>query len=236
MRRTKVVLRCVLCRSPYRETDVHCPGGQCGADLDAQRSRNSAYAVQAWCEPREVTARPGETVLVKLTLRNAGSALDRYEPQPAADAKLRTAVDRTGPPDVFPGEKRVWYIMHRVARDDYDTMAPNDGDTPVSGLEGTNSRDGDTVGEPTEDPTRPVPTEIDVSIRVVSTRDPWTAAGARFTIRVAPTHRGEGLASAPHPESVDPHANDRGGGGYRRLRTTGAAVVALVVRSVRPRS
>ncbi|WP_331769475.1 PASTA domain-containing protein (plasmid) [Embleya sp. NBC_00888] len=189
--------------------------------MNGQRSGNPAYAVQAWCEPREVTAEPGETVMVKLILRNAGSALDRYEPHLEPDADPRTAIDRSGPPDVFPGEQRVWHLVLTVPQDDRgtDTAAPRVGGTEVPGFDGTENGEGGAFESPTES----VPAGLDVPIRVASTRAPGVAAGALFSTRRAPADRKDGRTSLQGlEESQETHHEDQRGGGHRRLHMAGA--------------
>ncbi|MFJ8743340.1 PASTA domain-containing protein [Embleya sp. NPDC127516] len=225
------MLSCVLCGSPYQETDIHCPGGQCGADFNGLRSGNPVYAVQAWCEPREVTAEPGETVMVKLILRNAGSALDRYEPHLEPDADPRTAIDRSGPPDVFPGEQRTWHIVLTVPQDNRGTDAgpARVGGTEVPGFDGTENGEGGAF----ENPTEPAPTGLDVPIRVISTSASGVAAGALFSIRRAPADGMDGLAAAQRLErSHDSSHDDRSGGGHRRLHMAGAAGAAGAIAVV----
>ncbi|WP_406300744.1 PASTA domain-containing protein (plasmid) [Embleya sp. NBC_00888] len=182
------------------------------------------YAVQAWCEPREVTAGPGETVMVRLNLRNAGSALDRYELRLAPDAESRTAVDRPGLPDVFSGERRTWAIVYTVGQDDrdVDTWIPSDGGAQASDFG---------AGGAFEESIQREPADTDVVIRVVSTRNSRVEAVAVFSIRAASADRPDRLASAPYPyESVDPYGGPRGGRG-RGLRLAGVAA-ALVVTVV----
>jgi beta-lactam-binding protein with PASTA domain len=107
----------MLCGSRYTETDSYCPGARCGTDLYAQRTGNPSYAVQAWCEPRELTAGPGQTVSVTVTLRNAGTVPDQYDPNIPADTTHRLGLDRPDPSPVLPDRTRVWTLVYTLPPD-----------------------------------------------------------------------------------------------------------------------
>ncbi|MYS85842.1 PASTA domain-containing protein [Embleya scabrispora] len=220
------MVHCLLCGTPYLETDAYCPGEQCGTDLHGQRMGDPECAVQAWCEPRRSTAAPGETVMVTLTLRNAGSAPDRYDDELPRDAGRRIGLDRPGPPDVYPGETRVWTIVYTVPPDIADQVPP-------SGLFGLGEVGAGSGGSAFEEASRVVE-ESDVPIRVVSARDMRVAACAPFSIRVVSTDlddaggRAGGVPANPYPD--DRQRRD----GKRRSRVVAAvlATVAAIVVAV----
>ncbi|GCD99926.1 PASTA domain-containing protein [Embleya hyalina] len=220
------MLHCLLCGTPYLETDAYCPGEQCGTDLHGQRMGDPACAVQAWCEPRRITAAPGETVMVTLTLRNTGSVSDVYDPELPRDAARRIGLDRPGPPELQPGEVRTWTIVYTVPPDVEDQLAPN-------GMFGLGEVGADGGGSAFEEDSRVVE-ENDVPVRVVSARDMRVAACAPFSVRVvAGAGAGAwGTAGAAAGAAVDrEHRN-----GNRRTKvvaavfaTVAAIAVALVV-------
>ncbi|WP_406281747.1 PASTA domain-containing protein [Embleya sp. NBC_00896] len=219
------MVHCLLCGTPYLETDAYCPGEQCGTDLHGQRMGDPACAVQAWCEPRRITAAPGETVVVTLTLRNAGSAPDRYDPEVPRDAGRRIGLDTAGPPDVYPGEERVWTIIYTVPHDIAESLAP-------SSLFGLGDVGTDSGGSAFEEASRVVE-ESDIPIRVVSTRDMRVAACAPFSVRVVSTDRDrDPTGGRPRPAGapVDPYDDDRSGGRRKgRIAGAAAATVAAIV-------
>ncbi|MFI1578944.1 PASTA domain-containing protein [Embleya sp. NPDC020630] len=218
------MLHCLLCGTPYLETDAYCPGEQCGTDLHGQRMGDPACAVQAWCEPRRITAAPGETVMVTLTLRNTGSVSDVYDPELPRDAARRIGLDRPGPPELHPGEVRTWTIVYTVPPDVEDQLAPN-------GMFGLGEVGADGGGSAFEEDSRVVE-ENDVPVRVVSARDMRVAACAPFSVRVvAGAGAGAwGAAGAAAGASVDrEHRN-----GNRRTKVVAAvfATVAAIVVAV----
>ncbi|MFF7242744.1 PASTA domain-containing protein [Embleya sp. NPDC008237] len=222
------MVHCLLCGTPYLETDAYCPGEQCGTDLHGQRMGDPECAVQAWCEPRRITAAPGETVMVALTLRNAGSAPDRYDCELPRDVGRRIGLDRPGPPDVYPGETRVWTIVYTVPLDIADQVPPG-------GLFGLGEVGRDSGGSAFEQTSRVVE-ESDVPVRVVSARDMRVAACAPFSVRVVSTDRdndspGGRAGGAP----TNPHHDDRarrGGGRRSRIVAAVLATVAAIVVAV----
>ncbi|MGC0416588.1 PASTA domain-containing protein [Embleya sp. AB8] len=222
------MVHCLLCGTPYPETDAYCPGEQCGTDLHGQRMGDPALAVQAWCEPRRITAAPGETVMVTLTLRNAGSAPDRYDPELPRDAGRRIGLDRPGPPDVYPGEERVWTIVYTVPPDIEEQLAP-------SGIFGLGEVGTDSGGSAFED-TEHVVEETDVAVRVVSERDMRVAACAPFSVRVVATgdEAAGGRAAGAPPDPYDGERGRRAGNRRTRIAaavfgTVAAIVVALLI-------
>ncbi|MYV99045.1 PASTA domain-containing protein [Streptomyces sp. SID3343] len=223
------MVHCLLCGTPYDLNDAYCPGEQCGTDLHGQRTGDPACAVQAWCEPRRLTAAPGETVMVTLTLRNAGSAPDRYDPEIPRDVGRRIGLDRTGPPDVYPGEERAWTIVYTVPVDVEDSIAP-------SGLFGLGGMDAD--GGSAYEQTSHVVEETDVAVRVVSARDMRVSARAPFSVRVVSTDRDDDRGGPARSPSGPPgpyrdreHRNGRRGARIAgaAVATVAAIVVALLV-------
>lgn len=221
------MVHCLLCGTPYLETDAYCPGEQCGTDLHGQRMGDPACAVQAWCEPRRITAAAGETVMVTLTLRNAGSAPDRYDPELPRDVGRRIGLDRPGSPDVYPGETRIWTIVYTVPPDIEDQVAP-------SGMFGLGEVGADSGGSAFE-PVSRVVEESEVPVRVVSARDMRVSACAPFSVRVVSTDRDPDGGRRPVGAPVDPYHDDRERrGGKRRTRIAGAvaATVAAIVAAL----
>ncbi|MFE2866071.1 PASTA domain-containing protein [Embleya sp. NPDC059259] len=220
------MVHCLLCGTPYPETDAYCPGEQCGTDLHGQRAGDPECAVQAWCEPRRATAVPGQTVMVTLTLRNAGSAPDRYDFELPRDVGRRVGLDRPGPPDVYPGETRVWTIVYTVPADIAEQVPP-------SGLFGLGTLGADSGGSAFEETSRVVE-ESDVPVRVVSARDMRVAACAPFSIRVLADDRADsggraaGAGAAAHHDDRE----RRGGGRRGRVAAAVAATVAAIVVAV----
>lgn len=216
---------CLLCGTPYVETDAYCPGEQCGTDLHGQRAGDPTCAVQAWCEPRRVTAAPGETVVVTLTLRNAGTAPDRYDPELPGDLARRIGLDRSGPPDVQPGGRRAWTIVYTVPADIAETAV-------TGGLFGLGDVGVEGGGSAYEDASRVVE-DTEVAVRVVSRRDMRIAASAPFSVRVLSTDGdGDGGGFARGGPAVDPYDDEPRRG--RRGRVVGAvlATVAAIVVAV----
>jgi beta-lactam-binding protein with PASTA domain len=214
------MVHCLLCGTAYTLTDPYCPGEQCGTDLHGQRTGDPACAVQAWCEPRRLTAGPGETVMVTLTLRNAGTAPDRYDPEIPRDVGRRVGLDRSGPPDVYPGEERVWTIVYTVPVDVGDSIAPSD----LFGLGGMEADGGSAFEEASH-----VVEETEVAVRVVSARDMRVSACAPFSVRVVSTdrdHDRDGSASAPSG-SARPRRDREHRSGRRGARIAGAAVATV---------
>ncbi|NUU25873.1 MAG: PASTA domain-containing protein [Streptomycetaceae bacterium] len=129
----------MLCGSRYAETDSYCPGAKCGTDLYAQRTGNPSYAVQAWCEPRELLAAPGETVSLTLTLCNAGTVPDRYDPNIPAETTRWLGLDRPDPSPVPPEGTRVWTLVYTLPPDAGSGGAP-DIDVPIGVVSQTDAR------------------------------------------------------------------------------------------------
>jgi beta-lactam-binding protein with PASTA domain len=185
-----------------------------------------------------VSAEPGETVLVTLTLRNAGSAMDRYEPDVPMDAGGRMGVDRAGFPDVYAGEQRVWTIVYTVPSDGGDDgfsgagtgVGAGAGDgRGAFGLGGIDSGGGSAFEEPAER----FPERVDVSVRVGSVADVRVAACAVFSVRVVAAGQADGFAPVPTRHDVgDSYGDDddrRGGGdGNRKVRIAGATIATVV--------
>jgi len=212
---------CLLCGTPYVETDAYCPGEQCGTDLHGQRAGDPTCAVQAWCEPRRVTAAPGETVVVTLTLRNAGTAPDRYDPEIPRDVGRRIGLDRPGPPDVHPGERRSWTIVYTVPADIAETAAPG-------GLFGLGDVGVEGGGSAYEDDSRVVE-DAEVALRVVSQRDMRIAASAPFSVRVLAGDRDDDGFARGGPVADPYDDRPRRGGRGRVVGAVLATVAAIVV-------
>ncbi len=216
------MVHCLLCGTPYTVNDAYCPGEQCGTDLHGQRTGDPACAVQAWCEPRRTTAAPGETVVVTLTLRNAGSAPDRYDPETPRDVGRRIGLDTSGPPDVYPGEERAWTIVYTVPVDVEDAIAP----AGLFGLGGVDAGGGSAYEESAR-----VVEETDVRMRVVSARDMRVAACAPFSVRVVSTDRDDRAPDGGPGHSpggpTDPYRVRERRGGNRGARIAGAAVATV---------
>ncbi|WP_436776801.1 PASTA domain-containing protein [Yinghuangia sp. YIM S09857] len=204
---------CVLCGSPYAETDTHCPGPRCGAGLDGQRYGDASYAVQAWCEPREAAAEPGETVVVTLTLRNSGALPDRCEPGLAPETARRTGLDRPGTGDVLPGEERVWTLVYTVPED-------------AGGVEGAGPHGDADASDDTE--------WHDVEVDVVSAADPRITARAVFSLQVPGGFAGAVAAPGFAGGAAAYGADERGsrgrrGGGKRRIGVAAGVACAVVL-------
>jgi len=167
-------------------------------------------------------AEPGETVVITLTVRNAGAVPDRYEPDMAPDVARRVGLDRSGPPELRPGEERVWTVVHTVAPD--AGSAADDRDT-MFGLGGID----DGGGSAYED-AAPSTVTVGVPIRVVSASDPRVAACARFGVRVPAVGVAAvaGGAAGPYDDRYDDDPRDD----HRRKRRRTGVVVATVVAVV----
>jgi len=166
-----------------------------------------------------VVAEPGETVVITLTVRNAGSVPDRYEPDIAPDVARRIGLDRSGPAELQPGEQRVWTVVYTVGPD--AGSAADDRDT-MFGLGGID----DGGGSAYEDP-GPVTVTVGVPIRVVSVSDPRVAACARFGVRVPAAGAGT-IAGGPAGPYDDPYDDDPRDDRRRKMRNTGAVVATVV--------
>lgn len=169
------MVHCILCGTGNEPGYRYCAGYGCGADLEGQREGDPALAVQVAAAPDEVPARPGDTVEIRLTVRNAGSEPDKYVLELRREIGDRVTVERHGAPgETSPAGDSVWTVRYAVPWD----WDPSGALTGVGGWFGDPGADA--AGTPAD---ARADDEIELPLRVVSTRDRRIAAAAWVVVR-----------------------------------------------------